>query len=72
MTPLSRNEEIERRLKEIEKERNALLQELDTLPSNQKTFQFPSLLGSVISESPPATSDEECLGVVWRSKGIAM
>jgi hypothetical protein len=58
MTHLSRKEEIERRLKEIEKERNTLLQELAVLPSVQESPQLPSLLGSVISESPPATSEE--------------
>jgi superfamily II DNA or RNA helicase len=58
MTPLFRKEEIKRRLKEIDKERNALLQELDTLSSDQESPPFAPLLGSIISESPPATSEE--------------
>ena len=58
MTLLSKKEEIERRLNEIEKERNTLLQELTALPSVQEPSPFPPLLGAINSESPPVTSDE--------------
>jgi len=58
MTSLSRKEAIKKRLKEIEKERNALLQELAALPVDLESLQLPPILGSAILESTPTTSEE--------------
>jgi len=57
MSP-SRKEEIRQRLKEIENERNELLQEIATLPSDQESRSLPQMLGTAISESSPTTSEE--------------
>jgi hypothetical protein len=58
MAALSRKEVIKQRLKEIEKERNALLQELAALPLDPELLSLSPILGSANSESPPTTSEE--------------
>jgi len=58
MTALPRKEVIKQRLKEIERERNALLQELAALPVDHESLQLPPILGSAVLESTPTTSEE--------------
>jgi superfamily II DNA or RNA helicase len=56
--PPPRRQEIKKRLEELEKERNELLQEIATLPSDQEFSSLPKTIGTAISESSPTTSEE--------------
>src|SRR5271157_3648298 len=55
---VSRKDEINQRLREIENERNALLQEIAALPQDQNSTSKPQALGTAVCESPPTTSEE--------------
>ena len=55
---LSRKEEIKQRLKDLERERNNLLQELSKLPPESAPSSSPQWLGAAISNSSPTTSEE--------------